>query len=650
MPELPTLWTLEVVGGQTRTLGLWGAQESRLSEGSDMFTMDCSLTPFDAPEVFAYDAQIILRDPDGIIRFQGRRKQSTGSISSRSDRKEYSFAGVWKELEEIIYHRVWKMNTISGSTVTPYDDFTPEVYLNYNPVTNLLVNVGDQIRAVIDYAVTRGVNVQAGSITIPVQPLYTVATDTRCADIIRNQLVWAPDATTHIDYTTTPPTFNVYRRSALTPVVLNVADMNNAARTLEGNGPFWTASQFTLLESEALSCVDLRYRFNNTVDGQTYITRDRDVYPANLDGRLPRALSKTVDLQGRQETRVKARLVVEALPATDLGILRSFFPEQARGIDSGVLTVSQLTITRTPQDAALVGLPNRITRGSAAPWMDFDYTKEVFRISRKGTRTEDGKQVEAQVQVDHKEIITTDAPVGDNVLWATNTITESEPRPTGLAQYLYEAMRTADWQGNVVLTGTRCSFLVSQRSSLNLHGTNDPRHDSMNAPVQDVVHTIRSGAHTTEIICAPKQILGLDRMLELLRAWRTPRRIVNAALINNGTPGSNGNADVELADPPVLENTIGGTKTREQFSVNSGSNRIDSDATSPLHKVSTGAVNSTTTPGREVHTSGSKIVDVNTADVTGTAKFRATQICVQISGVQTSYTVKVMREAYPGEA
>ena len=34
------------------------------------------------------------------------------------------------------------MNLINGSTVTPYDDFTPEVYLNYNPVTNLLVNVG----------------------------------------------------------------------------------------------------------------------------------------------------------------------------------------------------------------------------------------------------------------------------------------------------------------------------------------------------------------------------------------------------------------------------------------------------------------------------------------------------------------------------
>jgi hypothetical protein len=100
----------------------------------------------------------------------------------------------------------------------------------------------------------------------------------------------------------------------------------------------------------------------------------------------------------------------------------------------------------------------------------------------------------------------------------------------------------------------------------------------------------------------------------------------------------------------VLEHTVPGTKTRSQFSVNEGSNRIDASATDgKLTVKSSDTVKSETTPGRAVHTSGTAIIDANTADVTGTAKFRATNICILVAGVQTTYRVKVMRTAYPGE-
>lgn len=651
MPELETNWTLTNAAGQTRKLGSWGAEQAVLSEGRDSFTMHVAQA-FDAPDWFAYDERVIVKDPNGIIRFQGRCKKVSGAVTARSDRKVYEFLGLWRELEELTYHRSWMMNVIAGTVVTPFEDFTTEVYLNYDPVTNLLTTVGEQIQAVLEYAITRGVQMQVGDCDLPVQPLPSIGLDVRCADVIRNQMVWAPDAQPHIDYTTTPPTFHFFRRSDLETVLINVANLNNAENIALGNGPFWTATEFTKLDTETVSCVDLRYRYNNTVDGQTYVTRDRDVYPADRDGRMPRALSKTIDLQGSQETRVKARLEVEAIPATDLGLLRSFFPELARGIDAGIITVSDIAIERTPKDPALTGLPNRIVSGTPAPWMDFDHTKETFRVVRTVARktAAAGVQVEKVVEVDHREIVACDAPVGDYVKWVTSEFTAREPRPVGLAQYLYETLNVADWQGSVTLQGVQNSFLVGTHHLLSLSGTDNPEHATMNAVVQDVVHTITGGAHTTQIICAPKQSLGLDRILELLRAWRTPRRLVNPALITDGTPGADGDADVEFAAAALLENTVPGTKTRTQFSVNDGDKRIDASATDgKLTIKSSETIKSETTPGRVVHTSGTAIIDANTADVTGTAKFRATNICVLVGGVQTTYSVKIMRTAYPGE-
>lgn len=289
MPELETNWTLRNAAGLTRRLGSWGAEQATLSEGRDSFVMTVA-QPFDSPDVFGYDERVVVTDPTGTIRFQGRCKKVSGAITAQTDTKTYEFLGLWQELDELIYHRVWMMNVIAGHIVTPFEDYTTEVYLNYNPVANLLTTVGEQIRAVLEYAISRGVEMQVGVCDLPVQPLPTMGVDLRCADVIRNQMVWAPDAQPRIDYTTTPPTFHFYRRSALTPVTLNVAALNNAAATAEGNGPFWTASEFTKLDQETVSCVDLRYRYNNTVDGQSYVTRDRDLWPTYMDGRMPRAL------------------------------------------------------------------------------------------------------------------------------------------------------------------------------------------------------------------------------------------------------------------------------------------------------------------------------------------------------------------------
>ena len=527
-------WTL-TIGSVTQKLGNWGVTSALLTLDGivDTLQLNCGTQNFDAVAIGGYNDPCTLRSPDGIIRFVGYRRNGEQSMDGASEGRTYTFKGPGVWFEEHVFHKTWPFVSFTGTppnqTVTPFTEETSELYLNFNPQTNLLTSVGTQIAEVINYAITNGANMQLGiTSALTVTPMASLVNDMQCIAVIQNQLVWAPDASPWFDYTTTPPTLHFYGPSQLEQVIFDIKSLNSEAQIQSGIGPYVVSVDVTRLDDQAVPAIVLRYRFTNSENDRTYVTRSTDIYPPGSTGKETLALSKTIDLNGQRRTFVEADIESEELPDTDLGKLRLLFPWIAEGIDNGTISASSITVTRTTIDGAAGTLPNRIIVGSPAAWMPIDYVKERVKVSYSFVRTQSGVQLENVAEVDSVDIITTDSEVGVQTYQRITSVTDSDPVPVGLAEYLYNALNGVQYEGAIRLEGLTCSFFAGLASKVSVSGTNDVSVAAMNATPRRIVHDLLNGATTIQF--SPRQGLGLDRILELLRSYRAPRRWVAGGL------------------------------------------------------------------------------------------------------------------------
>jgi hypothetical protein len=567
----------------SRTLAVWGFQNGQLhrqSLAADTLNFSRSIAAFDAADEIDFGQLVTLTDPTGRTRFVGRRVLVPARAAGAEESKSYSFAGPWYWLERLIYHQSWQQLLISGALIPRQ---TSHLLLNLGGLS-----VGAQITAVAQYAIEQAAPFQLGTIDIPIVPYVTEITDQTCAQIIIDQLRWAPDAVAWFDYTTNPPTFHCRQKTNLAAVTLRLGPDHLPTIADEG---VTIAARPDL----QIPAVALRYERTDTKDGAEYLALGEDVAPAGATGRELNALSQTISLAGFNVTTLSASVLCETIDTTSVEWWKRVIPRlQDDRIKNLTLVASSvgrvLQGSRTPGNPAGTpssAYPRMLVEGQLVDWMrdatdqQLDWEQEELSAqftfdldvdSTSGVKLEKVRKLRIPVH-----LVSTNAPLGVSSYTVTDTAEQGEAQPVGLAQYLYNALSELEFEGSVNTTERECSGYIGPGQTLNLANTAIAAHASMRARVQSVDEDIDRGQ--TRISFGPTPALSISAILELLRASRHRRRWTRTSVQSDGELA--GNATAKLGEATANNNTIPGDAQHTLFACHDSGKRVELDGTIP---------------------------------------------------------------------
>ena len=186
--------------------------------------------PHIAPAI-PFESRVQIIDPTGTVQFQGLRTDRKGTADPRRTSSEYTFEDEWYFLDHCPYQQLWYRT--SGGNV-PFPNvvlFQPNPGETYTPpAVQGVISTGQQIVDILNWAISRGANLQIGQIDPALYQAWYPIQNVKCGDALRHCLRLHPDCFTEIDYTTTPPTFNIRQRSNLTAVTLPYAYTDSSGR------------------------------------------------------------------------------------------------------------------------------------------------------------------------------------------------------------------------------------------------------------------------------------------------------------------------------------------------------------------------------------------------------------------------------------
>lgn len=579
----------------SRTLASWGFQNGRLhrqSLAADTLHLSRPVTAFDAADEIEFGQLVTLSEPTGRTRFVGRRVLIPGRASGTEESKSYTFAGPWYWLERLIYHQSWQQLLINGALVPRQ---TSHLLLNLGGL-----NVGGQIRAVAQYSIDQGAPFQLGTIDIPIIPLVTEITDQTCAQIIIDQLRWAPDAIGWFDYATNPPTFHCRQKANLAAVTLRLDPASVPTIADEG-------LSIAARPDLQIPAVALRYERTDTKDGAEFLSIGEDIAPAGATGRELNAISQTITLAGFNVTTLSASILCETIDTVSIEWWKRMIPSlQDSRIKNLTLVASSieriLQGSRRPSNPA--GTPSSaharmLVEGQLVDWMrdasdnELDWEQEElsaqfsFQLDldpTSGVKLSDKQKVRIPVH-----LVSTNAPSGVSSYTVTETEEEGEAQPIGLAQYLLDALSGLEYEGIVHTTEQECTGFIGPGHTLNIANTAQADHASMRARVQSVDEDIDRGQ--TRVSFGPTPALSLNAILELLRASRHRRRWTRTSVQSDGA--LSGSANTKLGEATANSNTIPGDAQHTFFACHDSGKRVELDGTIPgLNVTKAGATQS----------------------------------------------------------
>lgn len=615
-------WTL-TSGATTQSLEDWGISGVRLSRSSqamDTLTFVVDGLDFDEDAPFAADSEISV-EKDTTIWFRGRVVGISREASGSSERLVYRVSGPWWYLERLVYQQPW---AIQGSA----DEWKSHLLLNIT-VAGAAWSTRDQIDDALDWCSDKAaaeygsapfqwVKANLPAVNIPIDEVR----DITCAEVLRKQLRWIPDAVCWWDYSTNPPTFHCKRR----------ADLSAASVAI---GAPITSIGFVPRYDLQVPSVCLTFESISTVDGVPYPSVSRQIYPGGATGEEFGALVASIDLQGGTASYATASVVSTALPTTDTG-WRDWLKVKHPTLASSRVTISEVvSVTREKVGAPLATvLDYELVDGQVPEWASATTQHETVKIRLRFST----KDAAGAVTIDIRDEVFDVNIVTTNTATATfQMLTEfeaGETAPTGLAEVLYHALNPLEWDGRIVTVEDEIGGTICLGQKLNVTGGRT-EWTTMAAVVQSTEEDVDNG--TTLVQFGPPQHLGPRDLVELLRVNRFRLRITRSAVRTTGTAAGGA---IPLGQYTPQENATRGLAERKFASVVDGNDRVDIDTQSgPALAMTTdgGSTSSVEITGhgntriRIAGPNGAVYLDtVNLAS--NTIEFREVAICV--NGVQ----------------
>lgn len=554
-------WTIVANGAEVSLdrFRIAAMQRRRSSQALDVVGFVLDGASFDEDLPLAAEASVVIKR-DGQEWFSGRvtgaQRTATGSVEGI----RYEVSGPWWYLEQLVFQQTWHI--FGGGDV-----HKSHCLLNQF-ADGSAMGVREQIAEALDWAITQAT---AAFGSAPFQytkadlpDLYLPVDEVRditCAEVVRKQLRWVPDAVAWFDYSTSPPTFRCSRRVDL--AVMDVAATGLGAVTL--------VPRFDLV----VPAVVLKYERIDTVNGSSVPTVFTDAAPTTATGAEFGALCSTIDLQGFAISAASAQITTATLPAAgdSAGWWEWLKTKEGWLSGSAPELVEFVSVSRAADDPDAALLPRELIEGQVADWMTFTTQQETVKIRARINVRDSGGELADTVAKDFSvNIITTTATTGT---YKSSAITASgESPPVGLAQALYTGLSVLEYDGSITLVSEEvgAASVPSIGHRVNLTGSR-AEWQAMEAVVQEVTEDVDLG--TTTLRVGPPQHLGPRDIVELLRVNRF-RFVYTASSARAGTSTSSGSVGLGRTTPK--ENASSGSNLREFLRIASGGGSITLNA------------------------------------------------------------------------
>lgn len=562
-------WTI-VYNGTEKLVGDWKLvriTRKLVSQGLDILSFKADGALADSAPLFPYLSQITLwRDrlqagdgsfSGGVVWFQGLVIQTPRAGTPHAENLLYKVAGPWWYVENLAFHNSYQ-NIFLGYSVSGDPSSMPlfgtgsttHLFLNQGVSGSALtvITIGQQITDALSWALTPFTNVsatppfQVGAVTPDLIVPINEVRDITCAEVIHKMLRWAVNAVTFFDYTTgTQPTFKCLRRPDMAVVNIDVSQ-----------GSLVKVLNVTARYDLQAPSVQIFYEQRTSVNGTSFLSVIKDFYPNPLpSGPVNRyhSLEFTVDIQGLQSSTntTTAKITCDPISPEDPDWWVSKHPQytiwdKVNPADDDNF-VTDFTIPGSPSSTRWpnpstnpdgtpvidLGLQNELRTGNLTDWMGFQTQRITLSImATVSYRNGEVKQVKLTYQC-----LSTNATSGTYTHDVSTVTAYAESAPTGLAQFLYEAVSVLQFEGSVTLLEPEVSGSLLIGQLFNLTGSANAEWSTMNAMVQSVTENIDEGETVVEF--GPAQHLSAGELVDLLRCNRS-RNVVNSYSMRiNGT-------------------------------------------------------------------------------------------------------------------
>ena len=554
-----TPFTIQFAGGGAvylSTLGLAKPVIHIASQKESVLTFTAEGMAMDA-NAAANEGSVVRVLKNGTPFFAGRLFRVKRSGSGSAEGIEYEVRDEWYDLQRCVYQQQWTAleSRDTHGVPTTATEYIGELILGMDLDGNQQNN-GQVITSVIEWAMACGAYMQVGTIGVAAPIPFDQVIDLPCSEVIRRMLRWSPDAVAWLDYTQTPPAFNVTRRAACEVVNLPFAGVPEK-------------QDIQALPELLPPCVCINYLQTNTSnDGPSELQITADVWPEGSNVQQLGALVMSCRLAGSKSTYQRQPVTVAPIP-TDNSAGGEDWPGGPAN-DPTILwwqrKVPWLTNLGSPgtYDATDVGnqlvitnvygvyqvgqgdddgsgtvqvdsgsYPNELISGTVADWMDVIWAKTTWAALVSYSYPSSTDDYSAQ-DWDAVNVFGPDIGSGSSatclitaVATATNAAsttytqltgyTAPEPMPEGLAQYLYTSLTPLQYEGSYSTISQEVP-LAALGIVLNLAGGR-AEWSTMKALVQEIEQELETGRTTYRF--GSYGHLTMQDLMELIRSTRT---------------------------------------------------------------------------------------------------------------------------------
>lgn len=481
----------------------------------------------------------VIDDDDPEVWFVGRALDPRRSANGTSEAIVYELACPWWYLDNLIFQQNWKI------PVTPAD---PASALTNQKRSTLILNLKEdgstlttrqQIKEAVDFAIAAGAPLAIDDASFPaINVPWDEARDLSCAEVIRRQLRLAPDVMLRWDFATTPPTLRCVRRAAADAITFPLGEGDR--------------DQLSIVPRNDLlvPAVVLNFESTNVQDEASWTSVTQQKYPAGATGLEFGVPVATIQLGGSVSTVQRQKLKTRAIPAAGASDADkiAYLKRHLKWLNDA--KVSTITISDYAIARHSAGWVNEVWAGSIPEWKRTAGGKVTItalvsytvKHTSSGTDLNEAKVVKKpiSIEVTGTSLAANTDNEDPNAGWSTFSrwipLQNSEAVPVGLAQAVYEALSSLQYEGTFTIIEDEMVAVRYPGQVLNLTGGR-AEWAAMKAQIQSIEERVDNCETTFGF--GPAKHLGPQDLLELLRPWRTRTAATSAPVRTQGLAVTN---------------------------------------------------------------------------------------------------------------
>lgn len=475
----------------------------RVSQGADLLSFSEGGAAIDGTPRYAYgDALTLTRD--GVTVFRGRVTAVRPAAAGAAESITYEAQGPWWYLANLVYQQSW---SVYGQAVTRL--------LLSTDAEGAKIHAGAQLEDAVNYAISKGAPltlVHDLDQELPAEELR----DMTVAEIIVRLLRWHPDRVTWVDDSGAGSVLHIQKRSSLTAAELALTSESVRLGTTA------IVPRYDLVPGY----VKLIYERIDTIDGVETRVVSEDRYPLTGGDEFT-AIVQTIDLQGGSTNIIKQRITTADIEVSSETWWKQHVPELNDAAISD-LTVVPSSGAITPEEEGGLTYGKELVEGAIADWMSVNEApvRVTARVSYKRSMPAGAEETVTARPVSVR-LRSTDGDSKTYRIYGGGVA--GETAPTGLAQALYTALATVQYQGRLSLAEEEALSSPWMGRVLNITG-GAGAWATMNALIQSVDIDIDRG--TTTLQFGPPAHLSAGDLVDLLRVGR--KRVSYGPAIRTG--------------------------------------------------------------------------------------------------------------------